>query len=74
MQAVWGWTSEIVQRAADAVGFAVQPRRWVVERTFAWLGRNRRLSKDYEEYPASSETWLYLAMSHLLLRRLYPTS
>ena len=74
VQAVWGWTSEIVQRAADAVGFAVQPRRWVVERTFAWLGRNRRLSKDYEEYPASSETWLYLAMSHLLLRRLCPTS
>ena len=72
VQAVWGWSSEIVQRAADAVGFAVQPRRWVVERTFAWLGRHRRLSKDYEEDPASSETWLYLAMSHLLLRRLCP--
>ena len=70
----WGWTLAVVQRAADMVGFAVQPRRWVVERTFAWLGRNRRLSKDYEEYPASSEAWLYLAMSHLLLRRLCPTS
>ena len=70
----WGWTLAVVQRAADLVGFAVQPRRWVVERTFAWLGRNRRLSKDYEEYPASSEAWLYLAMSHLLLRRLCPTS
>ena len=51
-----------------------QTRRWVVERTFAWLGRNRRLSKDYEADPASSEAWLYLAMSHLLLRRLCPTS
>ena len=70
----WGWTIEIGQRAADTVGFAVQPRRWVVERTFAWLGRCRRLSKDYEEAPASSEAWLYLAMSHLLLRRLCPTS
>ena len=58
VQTVWGWTSAVVQRAADVVGFAVQPRRWVVERTFAWLGRNRRLSKDYEEYPASSEAWI----------------
>ncbi len=74
VQEVWGWTIEIVQRAADAVGFAVQPRRWVVERTFAWLGRWRRLSKDYEEYPATGEAWIYLAMSHLLLRRLSPSS
>ena len=74
VQDIWGWTIEIVQRAADAVGFAVQPRRWVVERTFAWLGRCRRLSKDYEEYPATGEAWIYLAMSHLLLRRLCPTS
>ena len=74
VQAVRGWTSAIVQlqRAADTVGFAVQPRRWVVERTFTWLGRNRRLSKDYEAGPASAEAWMYLAMIHLMLQRLPP--
>jgi transposase len=48
----------------------VQPKRWIVERTFAWLGRNRRLSKDYEGLLSTSETWCYLAMSKLMLRRL----
>jgi len=51
-------------------GFRVLPRRWVVERTFAWLGRNRRLSKDYEALPASEEAWIYAASCRLLLRRL----
>jgi len=51
-------------------GFRVLPRRWVVERTFAWLGRNRRLSKDDEARPSSEEAWLYAAASRLLLRRL----
>ena len=51
-------------------GFRLLKRRWVVERTFAWLGRNRRLSKDYEMLPASEEVWIYAASSHLLLRRL----
>ena len=50
--------------------FVRLPRRWVVERTFAWLGRWRRTSKDYEQNPRSSETWLYLAMSALMLNRL----
>jgi putative transposase len=50
--------------------FAVVPRRWVVERTFGWLGRFRRLSKDYEFLPATSEAAIYLAMSQLLVRRL----
>lgn len=50
--------------------FSVLPRRWVVERTYAWMGRNRRLSKDYEYLPEVSETYLYVAMSKLLLRRL----
>jgi putative transposase len=49
---------------------AVVPRRWVVERTFAWLGRYRRLSKDYEFLTATSEAVIYLAMTRLLLRRL----
>lgn len=51
-------------------GFQVLPRRWVVERTFAWLGRYRRLSKDYEELPTTEEAWIYLAMSMLMLARL----
>jgi len=51
-------------------GFRVLPRRWVVERTFAWRGRNRRLSKDYEARPSSEEAWLYAASSRLLLCRL----
>lgn len=50
--------------------FSVLPKRWVVERTFAWLGRNRRLSKDYEFLPKTSETYLYIAMTKLMLRRL----
>jgi putative transposase len=50
--------------------FAVVPRRWVVERTFGWLGRFRRLSKDYEYLPATSESFIYLAMTRILLRRL----
>jgi putative transposase len=53
-----------------APGFHVIPRRWVVERTFAWLTNNRRLSKDYERLCATSETWIYLALSRLMLRRL----
>ena len=51
-------------------GFQVLPRRWVVERTFAWLGRYRRLSKDYEALPATEEAWIHLAMSSLMLARL----
>jgi putative transposase len=66
----FGWTVEIVRRAADAVGFVVEPKRWIVERTFAWFGRYRRLSKDYEENAESSEAWLFAAMTHILVRRL----
>jgi putative transposase len=59
---------EVVEKAA--AGFVVLPRRWVVERTFAWLGRWRRLSKDYEATVGSSEAFLKLAMAHLMARRL----
>ena len=59
---------EVVER--DGPGFKVVKRRWVVERTFAWLGRNRRLSKDYEGTIASSEAFVKLAMCHLMARRL----
>ena len=60
----------IVQRAAGTKGFVLLPKRWVVERTFAWLGRWRRLSKDYEQSPLMSEGFVYVASIHLLLRRL----
>jgi putative transposase len=61
---------ELVKRQPDQKGFVVLPRRWVVERTLAWLGRHRRLSQDYETLPASSEAMIYLAMIRLMLRRL----
>ncbi len=78
-----GWAVEVVHKPrrwlwwpADSeppprpTGFQVLPRRWVVERTFAWLGRNRRLSKDYEALPETEEAWIYLAMSRLMVTRL----
>jgi len=67
-----GWVVEIVARPKEQRGFAVLPRRWVVERTFAWLGRNRRLSKDYEGLPETHEAWVQVAMIHLMLKRLAP--
>ncbi len=67
-----GITIEVVKRPDGATGFVVIARRWVVERTFAWIGRCRALSKDYEATCESSEAWIYLAMTHLMLRRLHP--
>src|ERR1700751_4877141 len=64
------WTIEIVKRAADATGFQLLPRRWVVERTLAWLNRNRRLAKDFEATIASAKAWVYIASVQLLARRL----
>jgi len=61
---------EVVKRDKDIAGFVVLPRRWVVERTFSWLGKYRRLSKDYEYLPQSSESMIYLAMIKLMLNRL----
>ena len=63
-----------VLRAEDMKGFVVLPRRWVVERTFAWLTQCRRLSKDYERLSASSEAMIYIAMTRLMLRRLATAS
>jgi len=67
---IHGCVLEIVKRDKDAKGFQVLPRRWVVERTFAWLCRYRRLSKDYEVLTETSEAMIYAAMVHLLVRRL----
>jgi putative transposase len=66
------WILEIVKRSDDVTGFQVLPKRWIVERTFAWFGRYRRLSKDYETLTESSEAIIHLAMIHLMLRRLKP--
>jgi len=60
----------IVRRPDDAEGFVVLPQRWVVERTLAWLGRSRRLSKDCEKLTITSETVIKIAMIHLMIRRL----
>jgi transposase len=64
---------EIVLKFADQKGFQVLPQRWVVERTFAWLSRNRRLARDYERLASSSEAMIYIAMTRLGLRRLART-
>lgn len=64
------WILEIVKRSDDIKGFSVLPRRWVVERTFSWLYRCRRLSKDYEKLTVTSESMVYIAMIRLMLRRL----
>ena len=68
----WQWVLEIVKRADDATGFQVLPKRWIVERTFGWLSRYRRLSKDYEYLTESAEAMVYIAMIHLMLKRLAP--
>ena len=81
-----GWSVEVVersprrgfivtpdlqfQRVALPARFEPLPRRWVVERSFAWIGRNRRMSKDYEFLPATSEAWVYLSMLRTMLKRL----
>ena len=79
-----GWTVEVTRRpgsppcegptdappADSPKGFQVIPWRWIVERTFGWMGRYRRLSKDYEALPSSSEAWIWISMTRLLLRRL----
>jgi putative transposase len=65
-----GWDLDIVEREPGTRGFSIQPRRWVVERCFAWLSRNRRMAKDYERKVQTSETLIELAATRLVLRRL----
>lgn len=67
-----GWMLEIVKRTDKLPKFVVLPKRWIVERTFAWLGRYRRLSKDYELSTESSESMIYISMTNLMLHRLVP--
>ncbi len=66
----YGIEIEIVKRRDGQVGFEVQPKRWIVERTFAWFGKCRRLSKDYEGTLSTSTAFIYLSMIRLMVRRL----
>jgi putative transposase len=67
------WVLEIVKRSDDVKGFKVLPKRWVVERSLAWLTRCRRLVRDFEGLPEVTESWVYLANIRLMLRRLDPS-
>jgi putative transposase len=69
LRTLGGWTLEIVRGVTDRDGIRVEPKRWIVERTFGWLNRYRRLSKDYEELPETSEVMITIAMTHLMARR-----
>ena len=64
----WVWLVELVRRPMKR--FELQPKRWIVERTFGWWNRSRRLSKDYERTTASSEAFIYITMIRLMVRRL----
>lgn len=66
----YGWILETIKRSDSAKGFVLLPKRWVVERTWGWLNWCRRLSKDYEVLPETSETWIYIAMIRIMVRRL----
>ncbi|RWI57090.1 MAG: LacI family DNA-binding transcriptional regulator [Mesorhizobium sp.] len=70
LQKIGKFTMEIVKRSDSAKGFEVLPRRWVVERTFAWLGRCRRLAKDFERSIESAQAWVFIANIRMLTRRL----
>ena len=72
---VWAWWQvvvRVIKRSDQARGFEVLPKRWVVERTFGWLGDYRRLSKDYEFHEHTSATMIHLALIHLMVKRLAP--
>ena len=71
VKTAYGLVIEVVKRT-EAHKFVVLPKRWIVERTFGWLGKYRRLSKDYETLPQSSEAMIYIAMINLMLHRLSP--
>ena len=73
VRATFGWLLHTVLRPVHAQGFVVLPKRWIVERTFAWLARYRRHAKDYERKPETSEALIYIAMINLMSRRLTRT-
>jgi len=69
VKTLYGWKLVIVKRS-DLAGFHILPKRWIVERTFGWFNNYRRLSKDYEYDSDTSENMIYIAMTHLMLKRL----
>ena len=69
-KSIFGWTIEVIKRSDDIKGFKIVPKRWIVERTFAWISNNRRMSKDYEHETYTSESLVYASMVKLMLRRL----
>jgi transposase len=73
-ESLGNWRLEVVRRPEGSKGFVLLPKRWVVERTFAWLGRCRRHSKDYERRTDSSESMLRVSAMHLMLKRLKPSN
>ena len=66
------WVLEVVSKRPGQTTFEVQKWRWIVERTFGWFGRYRRLSKDYEHNPRSSEAWILISMTHRMARSMLP--
>lgn len=68
----FGWVLSTILRPLGVRGYVHLPKRWIAERTFGWFGRYRRLSKDYEHNPASSEAWIYIAMTHRMARQMLP--
>ena len=64
------WRIEVVERAVTAVGFEVLPKRWIIERTFAWISRFRRMARDFERYATTVAAFIRLAMIRVMLRRL----
>ncbi len=70
VQSTFSWTLEIIKRSDDVKGFKVLPRRWVVERTFSWIDKSRRNSKDYEYTTLSAESFIHITMIHLMVRQL----
>ena len=64
---------EVGNKPKNQIGFQILPKRWIVERTFAWLVRQRRLARDYERLPETSESFIYAAMIRLMVRRLAKT-
>ena len=64
------WKIEIVERSAEAIGFEVLPKRWIVEQTFAWISRFRRMARDFERYATTVAAFIRLAMIRIMLRRL----
>jgi len=71
-EAAFGIAIAVVGKVGEPPGFVVQPRRWVVERSFGWLSHCRRLARDYEREPTYREAWVYLAETHRLLKHLAP--